>query len=503
MKLNLGKILALLFLSINIYAASVKVDVSSLAIYKGDLLQFTITASGNNIKFPSIKQIDNYAVLGVSNSEQTSIINGKVSHKLIKTYTIKPLKDITIPSFKVNINGDEYKTKEIKVSVVKTHQSKNTDNFVLRMKVDNENLKVGQSTKLRVIYKQKIGVQADKLNINEPKIKDFWIKKIDGVKQYSQGEYLVQELSYMIFAQKEGEFDVDAIEFDIGHIVRSPGGGFMNDPFFSAFTNQLTWDKIYSNSLHLKVQSLPNNIELYGDFDIKATVDKTQVYENKPVNLTISIKGIGNIDDIKKFDINIQDAVVYANKPEVQSKLINGQYKGSFTQQIAIIASEDFTIPSIQLKFFNKNTQQIQTIKTKQINIKVKGQNKSSVNNTPKVQKLNKTISNNSNKIEKQKVIVVKKSDNLEYLFLLIGLVLGSVITYFVLKQKNNIKQKEENDIIKLIKNTKDDKKLFDILLPYANDYDEVSNILKQLEENIYKKTNHKINKQKLYDIFL
>jgi isopenicillin N synthase-like dioxygenase len=39
--------------------------------------------------------------------------------------------------------------------------------------------------------------------------------------------------------------------------------------------------------------------------------------------------------------------------------------------------------------------------------------------------------------------------------------------------------------------------------LPYAKEHQNIGDILKQLKENIYKKTNHKINKQKLYDIFL
>jgi len=45
---------------------------------------------------------------------------------------------------------------------------------------------------------------------------------------------------------------------------------------------------------------LPDRLELYGDFNIKSEVGKTEVAANKPLNLTVSIVGIGNIDEVKK-----------------------------------------------------------------------------------------------------------------------------------------------------------------------------------------------------------
>ena len=85
----------------------------------------------------------------------------------------------------------------------------------------------------------------------------------------------------------------------------------------------------------------------------------------------------------------------------------------------------------------------------------------------------------------------------------MIGGILGSAVTYFVMRRKDTTNKTKENDIVTLIKNTKEDKKLFELLLPYAKDDEVISDILKQLEENIYKKTAYKIDNQKLYDIFL
>ena len=505
MKQNLGKIIFLILcivsLNVNLSANSVNVSVAAPAIYKGDSVSFTISATGSDVEFPDITNINGYAILGTSSRSSTSIINGDYSKTISKSYSFAPTKDVTIPSFKIKVDGDTLTTKTKKISVIKPAQSKSGDPFIVELKVDKSELKVGESTTLKIIFKQRLDAKASKLNINEPKIENFWIKKIDKTNQYSQGQYVITEYSYLIFAQKAGNFKLNSIEADIGKLTRNASrGGFFNDPFFNSMTNQISWQKIYSNSLSLKVDKLPNDIELYGDFTIDTKVDKNSVFINKPVNLTISIKGKGNVDDIEKFDINLQNAIVYPDKPKINSNLQNGEYQGTFVQKIAIISDKDFVIPSLKLTYFDKLSNKIKTISTQAIDIKVKGQT-NSVQTTPMVQKLQ--TNTKVDKLQSTKVIV-KEDKNLQYIYLLIGLILGSFITYIIMRQQNRkIKPKEQNSIVKLIKDTKDDKKLFEILLPYSNDNIEISDILKQLEENIYKKTNHKIDKQRLYDIFL
>jgi hypothetical protein len=492
---NLGKIIFLVIFSINVFASNVNIKVSAPVIYKGDTVSFTITANSSDVVFPNISNIKGFRIFGTSSNSATYITNNGIEKQISKTYTFKPTKTITIPSFDIEVDGKILKTTATKISVVKPSQSKNGDEFIVELKVDKNNLKVGESTILRILIKRRLDSKANKLSMDDPKITNFWIKKIKGKNNYSQGDYIVQEADYLIFAQKAGNFNVDSMEVNIGKPNSRNINSFMNNPFFSSVNTGINWTKVYSNSLDIKVENLPNNIELYGNFNISASVDNTTVKQNKPINLTIHIDGAGNIDDIKQFNIDLDNAVIYANKPKVNSQLINNIYSGDFEQKIAIIANSDLTIPSFELTFFDNKTQQIKTIKTKPIDIKVIGGTLAQ-NQKPIVQK-------SKSKKENIKVVYEKQSDNLQYLYLLIGLIIGSIFTYLLLKVKTNVSTKKENDIIKLIKNTKDDKKLFDILLPYTNEHQDISDILRLLEENIYKKTNHKINKQKLYDIFL
>ncbi|NPA87064.1 MAG: hypothetical protein GXO01_00005, partial [Epsilonproteobacteria bacterium] len=54
-------------------------------------------------------------------------------------------------------------------------------------------------------------------------------------------------------------------------------------------------------------------------------------------------------------------------------------------------------------------------------------------------------------------------------------------------------------DIFSKIKKA-DQKELFNLLIPYS-DIPEIKEILQKLEENIYKGTNHKINKKEIIKI--
>ena len=136
---------------------------------------------------------------------------------------------------------------------------------------------------------------------------------------------------------------------------------------------RLETKRIASNNILINVKPLPNNLELFGKFNISVTVDKKEVEANKPVKVGIRIDGYGNIDDIKKFDLKIPDAVVYADEPKIDAHISNGKYGGTFMQTITVVAQSNFTIPSLTLKFVDSETNQPTEIKSEPIKIFVKG----------------------------------------------------------------------------------------------------------------------------------
>ena len=503
MKQTFGKILCLLLFLASISQASVKVSLNSPAIYQGDTVSYTITSDGSDVEFPDLSGVAGFSVEGTSLSQSTRIINGDRTQTFSKTYILRLNKSLIIPSFVVKVDGNEVKTKETKVEVLKPTASKNGAPFVLEIKLDKNESYVGEVVDLSIIFKQKSNAHADKLQLGEPKLENFWVKKVEGNEQSSEGDYIVQKIHYKLFPQKSGEYTIPSLEALIGKVVnRQRGGNFFNDPFFSSLTRELTWKKIYSNDLKIRVNALPNGLELYGDYRIKATIDKKSVHANKPVNLTINVEGEGNVDDIKKFELDIDNVIVYADEPKISSKLIGDIYQGDFSQKVALIADRNFTIPAISLEYFDKTTKTVQTITTKPIDIEVKGgesQANATKPSTIEISPTQQTI--NSKPMAQNDVKIAQKSEAnyIKYLFLLLGLVLGAIMMHLVNNRKSKTK---ESDIVKEIKKAKDDKALFNILLPHAKEHHIISNALNKLEENIYKNKNHTIDKEDLMEVF-
>ena len=500
MKKILGSIFAtVLFCTALI--AGVKTSVDKDAVYSGERVNFTISIEGKNPKFPNLNKIAGYGVQGVSTSNSINIINGNYKSTTSRTYTFSPTKSLTIPSYKVSIDGKEYNTKKIKINVVKLAASKGNKNFSISMDMNKNNVFVGEPVKLDVKFKYKLDAKADKINITEPKIDDFWIKKSPKPTKSVEGDTVVMTYSYLIFPQKPGDFKIKPVEADVGALKRrDSGGNFFNDPFFDAFDQTIQWKKYISNKLFIHVKPLPNNLEVYGSFDIKASADKTETKANKPVNLTIKIYGNGNVDDIKKFNLDIDNVVVYSDEPKVKAGMNGGVYGGVFTQKVALIADSDFTIPALKFTYYDKNLKKVVTKETKPIEIKVKGGVKSEV--TPKL------ATNTNSKIQSMPKVaqVIQKnemSSEKAYLFLFIGFLFGILASIGYFKFRNRTKVKKETPIINKIKKSKNDKELFEVLLPYGKRDEYIKNILEILEENIYGNHKAKIDKKEIIQYFL
>jgi len=367
--------------------------------------------------------------------------------------------------------------------------------------MDKNDVFVGEPVKLDVKFKYKLDAKADKVNIAEPKIEDFWIKKSPKPTKSVEGDKVVMTYRYLIFPQKAGDFKIKPIEADVGALKRRDrGGNFFNDPFFDAFDQTIQWRKYISNKLFIHVKPLPNNLEVYGSFDIKASVDKTETKANKPVNFTIKIDGNGNIDDVKKFNLDIDNVVVYSDEPKVKAGLNGGVYGGIFTQKVALIADSDFVIPALKFTYYDKNLKKVVTKETKPIKIKVKGGAKSKI--VPKL------TTNSNSKIQSTPKVaeVIQKneiSSQKAYLFLFFGFLFGILVSFGYFKFNSRKKVKKETPIINKIKKSKGDKELFELLLPYGKKDEYIKNILETLEENIYGNKKTKIDKKEIIQHFL
>ncbi|GAX87046.1 conserved hypothetical protein [Lebetimonas natsushimae] len=464
----------ILLIAAMILLANVTVKINKTNITQGDEVIFTITAEGKNVKLPDIDKIGPYKVEGSANTENITIINGEMHSKVSRSYIFYPLKNITIPSFKVTVDGKTYYTKPITIKVSKLKKTKDKD-YDLSLFLDKNETYLGEGRILTIRFSQSIDANPQSIQIQRPNLNDFLVNQIS-TKTYVQNNKKITVYKFLIIPQKSGKFTIGPIIANIGILQKENP---FDDPFFSAAF--VRYKRIVSNNIILNVKPIPQN-SIWGKFKITLKTDKTEVLANTPVKITLELKGCGDFYDMKDFKLNIPNATVYEKKPVFKTFIKNNKLCGIYKKEFTVISPHDINISSIKLLEFNGT---LQEVKSNPIFIKVEN----SMLNPNKTDKIENFTTSN---------ITTKTVYKTNYLLILISFIIGlltGLILYKLIQKKN----KKEKDIIEKIKKA-DEKELFKLLLPYSENK-EIEVILKQLEENIYKGAKHKIDKKGIIKI--
>jgi len=235
----------------------------------GEPLYFSLQVVGEKISFPQVDKIDGFSVESVGTSRSITNINGNITSKITKRFRLFPTKDILIPSFTLTVDGKNYTTETKKVSKEKITK---TDSiyFELNLKAKKKALYVGESTIVTVQFKHRKDMQIVDLGLAVPTFENFWSKQLENAKKYEEGNYIVQELEYLLFPQKEGSLTVEPIKIDVATLD-------LNRNSYSFFNRSTKNKRIFSNALTFDVKPLPQDVKLIGEFSLTSSVDKTHL----------------------------------------------------------------------------------------------------------------------------------------------------------------------------------------------------------------------------------
>ena len=352
-------------------AASVEAVVSAHEVVQGNPVQLKIIAEGDKAEFPLINEIDGVPVEGRSQTQHTSlqIINGKstVTHTTELILTLTPTKDIQIPSYTVKIDGKEYQTKPLHITVTKSTAPKDVNSGALSlvMKVDKHEVIVGEPVMVTVYFSVRNDVRlSDNPQYNRPSFKGFFVKEVDDEKSYVKGDHRITELRYILIPQKAGHYVLEPATAKVALLDTS-----RRDMFGRFFGS--TWKSLRSNTFAIEVKPAPQDTDLVGRFYIESKIDKTETKENKPVNLTVTIEGDGSLEDYEMPNYDIDGVTVYSDDAEITTKVIGDKLKSTYVKKFAFIADHDFDIPSRTLTAYDPQTKEVKTLEIPGYSIKV------------------------------------------------------------------------------------------------------------------------------------
>lgn len=347
-----------------------------------------------------------------SSESSFQMVNGHTSSSssITYTYTLYAAKSgvYNIPAAHARVGGKQISSSPAKVTVVGSAQVRGNnspkmhedDNYQPHMraagsaisgrdlfiKVSANKKKVYEQEPILLTYKVYTLVDLTQLEGKMPELtgfhtqeiplpqqKSFHIERVNG-KPYRT----VTWSQYVMYPQMTGKMEIPSITFK-GIVVQQNRSV---DPFEAFFNGGSGYVEVKRNivapSIKIDVLPLPQKPANFsggvGKFNISAQLNKNELKAGDPLSLRIVVGGIGNLKLIKQPVVNFpKDWDKYDPKVTDKTKLTSNGLEGNMIYDILAVPRNQghYTIPPIELTYYDTSLNQYKTIKTQSFEIEV------------------------------------------------------------------------------------------------------------------------------------
>lgn len=347
-----------------------------------------------------------------SSESSFQMVNGHTSSSssITYTYTLYAAKSgvYNIPTAHARVGGKQISSSPAKVTVVGSAQGRGNnspkmhedDNYQPHMraagsaisgrdlfiKVSANKKKVYEQEPILLTYKVYTLVDLTQLEGKMPELtgfhtqeiplpqqKSFHIERVNG-KPYRT----VTWSQYVMYPQMTGKMEIPSITFK-GIVVQQNRSV---DPFEAFFNGGSGYVEVKRNivapSIKIDVLPLPQKPANFsggvGKFNISAQLNKNELKAGDPLSLRIVVGGIGNLKLIKQPVVNFpKDWDKYDPKVTDKTKLTSNGLEGNMIYDILAVPRNQghYTIPPIELTYYDTSLNQYKTIKTQSFEIEV------------------------------------------------------------------------------------------------------------------------------------
>ena len=347
-----------------------------------------------------------------SSESSFQMVNGHTSSSssITYTYTLYAAKSgvYNIPAAHARVGGKQISSSPAKVTVVGSAQGRGNnspkmhedDNYQPHMraagsaisgrdlfiKVSANKKKVYEQEPILLTYKVYTLVDLTQLEGKMPELtgfhtqeiplpqqKSFHIERVNG-KPYRT----VTWSQYVMYPQMTGKMEIPSITFK-GIVVQQNRSV---DPFEAFFNGGSGYVEVKRNivapSIKIDVLPLPQEPANFsggvGKFNISAQLNKNELKAGDPLSLRIVVGGIGNLKLIKQPVVNFpKDWDKYDPKVTDKTKLTSNGLEGNMIYDILAVPRNQghYTIPPVELTYYDTSLNQYKTIKTQSFEIEV------------------------------------------------------------------------------------------------------------------------------------
>lgn len=347
-----------------------------------------------------------------SSESSFQMVNGHTSSSssITYTYTLYAAKSgvYNIPAAHARVGGKQISSSPAKVTVVGSAQGRGNnspkmhedDNYQPHMraagsaisgrdlfiKVSANKKKVYEQEPILLTYKVYTLVDLTQLEGKMPELTGFHTQEIPlpqqksfHIERVNGNPYRTVTWSqYVMYPQMTGKMEIPSITFK-GIVVQQNRSV---DPFEAFFNGGSGYVEVKRNivapSIKIDVLPLPQKPANFsggvGKFNISAQLNKNELKAGDPLSLRIVVGGIGNLKLIKQPVVNFpKDWDKYDPKVTDKTKLTSNGLEGNMIYDILAVPRNQghYTIPPIELTYYDTSLNQYKTIKTQSFEIEV------------------------------------------------------------------------------------------------------------------------------------
>ena len=366
----------------------VSASVSETTIYTGERVEFSVTVSGsfNNVSRPELPEFEGFRLLSnnPSTSRQFSMVNGETSTSYSYSYYLiaQEKGEYEIPPAIITIDGNEYKTDPISISIIDRNESaaspssSSRPEIFLRLDTSDRNPVTGQQLIIGVNLFFKDGLE---VNSYQPvpgwKAEGFWKEELENTDRPRAESTIIDGVRYRkarliqfaLFPTKSGELTISPYEIIVS--VRSSSSSDRLSSFFGGFGSNQRQVELKSDPVTVNVEELPGTngatyVGAVGSFDISRSISNRDVLVGESIEIETTIRGSGNVPLVSKPEYDLPDGLeIYEPQESSSVNRRNQQISGVKTYTDVIIARNPgtYTIPEVELAHFNPAANQYVT----------------------------------------------------------------------------------------------------------------------------------------------
>ncbi len=402
-------IILFLFLPLHIFAQNFVASVGQTTVADNQHFEVSFTFSGKdingvrNFKPPAFR---NFLVLsGPNQSTSIQIINGVQSASLSYNYIIQAKRTGTfsIGTASIEYNGESFKTKPIKITIVKGSSKPKKQkqdasisdeeiakNLFIRAVVDRRKAYLGEQVTVTYKLYTRLNIAAQMSISKLPHYQGFWAEELETSSNITFATEIIDGKQYRVgvlkkaalFPTQTGKLEITPFELTVPIQLRRNRNrnnffdDFFNDPFGFNQTVEYnaTSNKVTINVLSLPTEGKPDSFHgAVGEFSLNADIDKTTAKTNEAVTLKVILSGKGNLELLEMPELNLPSGFEkYEPKTSeniIKRNIISGSKTAEYLMIPRVVGIRE--IPPVEFSYFNPTKKKYVTLRSKSFKLNI------------------------------------------------------------------------------------------------------------------------------------